>query len=131
MKKLIRFYEGVNAKLLLLITGCLLSTSSFADGALPTPPSGEDVTSNGKDFLDVIFNLFKDKIGPILIYGGAIFLVVKAMFEIMEGVKKSREKEDWSIMKGSIVASTVMVTLGLALAYVGYHIFNTMQEGTT
>ena len=98
-------------------------------GTIPTPPSGDQIDTNN-DMLDVFFNLFKDKIGPILIYGGAIYMVYMAVMTIIHGINESKEKGDWSKFKMSILYAAIMFTIGVSLGYVGINIFSNMKEGT-
>ncbi len=124
-KRFLRLWQALNIGLLLLLSG-----SAFATGAIPTPPSSDQINSSN-DFLDVLFNLIKDKIGPVLVYGSSIYLVYKAIITVVNGVNEAKQTDDWSHMKMAMIHAAAMLTIGIALAYVGYSIFSNMQEGSS
>lgn len=115
---------------LLVWLGLLFSNVLYAQGAIPTPPMSDQINSN-TDSLDVWFNLIKAKVGPILMYGGAIFLIYKAVTTITHGVEKARETDDWSKMKTALIYAAVLLTFGIASLYLGYTVDVNMQETST
>ncbi len=112
--------------------GLGLLSSAFAvcgwadSGVIPTPPSSEQL-GNNNDYLGIIAGVFKSELAPLIIYGLTTLLVAAGISEIMKGVKKARDKDDWHEMKSSVIAAAVMVTIGMSLGYVGHSIFSNIN----
>ena len=102
---------------LLLVREC-----AFADGAIPTPDSSDDPTAGNNDFLDILKNIIQKQAGPILVYGGALFFVVLAVFDIYRGYKKYQETDDFGKFKMALVTGAILVVIGLVLFFLGQYI---------
>lgn len=109
----------------LVFTLIFIDDSAIADnGAIPTPDSGDDPTTGGKDYLDILKNIIVKQVGPLLIYGGALFFVVLAVFDIHRGYKKYQDTEDFGKFKMTLVLGAMLVVLGLVLFFLGQYILN-------
>lgn len=106
----------------MIFTMIFLSDQAMADGAIPTPDANDDPTSGGKDFLDILKNIIQKQAGPILIYGGALFFIVLAVFDIYRGYKKYQETDDFGKFKMALVTGAILVVIGLVLFFLGQYI---------
>ncbi len=109
-------------RLFLVSVSLVLSEPASADGAIPTPSADDDPTQGGGDFVTVLKNIIKKEVGPVLIYGGAVFLVVMAVFDMYRGYKKYQDTDDFGKFKMSIVAGGLMIVVALVLFFLGQHI---------
>ncbi len=107
---------------LMVLTTLFMSDVAMADGAIPTPDSGDDPTQGGKDFLDILKNIVQKQAGPLLIYGGALFFIVLAVFDIYRGYKKYQETDDFGKFKMALVTGAILVVIGLVLFFLGQYI---------
>ena len=107
---------------LMMLTTLFISDHAMADGAIPTPDSGDDPTTGGKDFLDILKNIIQKQAGPILVYGGALFFIVLAVFDIYRGYKKYQETDDFGKFKMALVTGAILVVIGLVLFFLGQYI---------
>ncbi len=112
------------SKVMLAATMLTLSDYAMADNDIPTPDAGDDPTTGNNDFLDILVTLVKTKAGPLLIYGGAIFFIFLAIFDIYRGYKKYQDTEDFGKFKMSLVVGAILVIIGMSLLFLGQYILN-------
>jgi hypothetical protein len=107
---------------MMTLTMIFVSREVIADGAIPTPDAGDDPTQGGKDFLDILKNIIQKQAGPILVYGGALFFIVLAVFDIYRGYKKYQDTDDFGKFKMALVTGAILVVIGLVLFFLGQYI---------
>ena len=107
---------------LMVLTTIFISDPAMADGAIPTPDSSDDPTQGGKDFLDILKNIIQKQAGPLMVYGGALFFIVLAVFDIYRGYKKYQETDDFGKFKMTLVTGAILVVIGLVLFFLGQYI---------
>lgn len=107
-----------------VMVGTLFICNEAMAGAIPTPDSGDDPTAGSKDFLDILKNIIQKQAGPILVYGGALFFIVLAVFDIYRGYKKYQDTDDFGKFKMSLVTGAILVVIGLVLFFLGQYILN-------
>ena len=117
------------SKLMLLATLTLISDVAFADNDIPTPDPGDDPTTGDNDFLDILINIVRTKAGPLLIYGGSVFFIFLAIFDIYRGYKKYQDTEDFGKFQMSLVVGAILVVIGCALFFFGQYLLNKWTGG--
>ena len=94
-------------------------------GAIPTPGTDDDPTTGSNNFVTILVDLIKNDIGPVLIYGGAMFFFVMAAFDMYRGYKKYQDTDDFGKFKMSIIAGVILGVIGLTLLFTGQHVLTT------
>ena len=112
----------VIVSILMVFTPIFINNQAVADGAIPTPDSVNDPTQGGRDFLDILKNIIQKQAGPILVYGGALFFIVLAVFDIYRGYKKYQENDDFGKFKMALVTGAILLVIGLVLFFLGQYI---------
>lgn len=106
---------------LLWLSASFYTSLSFASsGAIPTPPSDQQI-NNGQDFMDVIKNTAKDAV-PIVFPILEIVGIVIALWLIMTSLHEAKRKDDWGVMKTAVFWAAICIGFVFTLAYEGNQI---------
>ena len=124
VNKTSKWINKITRSLLVLGTSLYTSLSFASSGSIPTPPSDQQIT-NGQDFMDVIRNTAKD-IVPILFPILEISGIVLAIWLVMTSLHEAKRKDDWGVMKMSILGAAICIGIVFTLAYEGNQIGSSM-----
>jgi hypothetical protein len=120
------YFSNWGTRILFLLGLLSLRGKAWAD--IPTPDPNDDPTQ-GHDFFDVLKNIIANEAGPIVIYGGAIFLVGGAVVAVARSYKKAQDTEDYGNFKISLIWAVVMIVIAISLLFLGQYIDQQWQNG--
>lgn len=82
------------------------------------PISSDDQISSSQDPLQTTLHIIGTKLLPLLMYGGAIFLLYYALSTIWHGLNEAREKKESDPLKRAVTHSVVAILFGGMVIYI-------------
>lgn len=93
----------------------LLSCDTFATPIIPV--SSNDETAAGSDFAQTVVTIFQTDIIPIVMIGGAVWVIWTGIGAMANGIKEAQERQKFDPLKNAIIKTVIVVVVGGALLY--------------